>query len=552
MITQAHPGVLALTAGLLAGSAVWAEDAAPGTAFPAPAIESLEEMARRLLAEDALSDPVEDGDDLIEAILDERTGGLADARRRGFLRMAVAPDPLMIAFDGEEALGVAIVISQEMEKYLATLPDASPTPTVVVPTPTPRGRIEDGLAEGQSDFATLTVRTIEENEALDYTQPLIDEVADVVVLSPDVEGIDTLDDLAAVPLFVQEGGRYARVIETLNDDRVRDGLPPLQVKYVDERLDDYDLVEMAEVGVIPATVMTNFKAEFWSQVYDSVTVRDDLTLSGDARIAWAVRAENPELLAALDGFAGIAKKGTLLGNVVLQKYVESADWIENIGAENVRRLIDEVGPVIRRYSDEYDFEFELVLAQAYQESRLDQSRVSHVGARGVMQVMPATAADPAVGIPDISSVENNVHAGVRYLRWLRDTYFDDPEIDPLDRTLLTFAAYNAGPGGVLRARKLARRMGLDPDRWFENVELAIQKAVSREPAIYVRNIFKYYVSYRLLSQLEAESAAARAEIEKLPEEIADLTPQDAAELLETETNLVVGDNAERTAAGRSE
>jgi membrane-bound lytic murein transglycosylase MltF len=126
-----------------------------------------------------------------------------------------------------------------------------------------------------------------------------------------------------------------------------------------------------------------------------------------------------------------------------------------------------------------------------------------------MQVLPSTAADPNVGIAQIEFLENNVHAGVKYLRFLRDRYFSDPGIAPLDQELLSFAAYNAGPGNIAKARAKATATGFDPNRWFQNVEVAAAKVVSREPVRYVRNIYKYYVAYRMLSEQVAARRAAQ-------------------------------------------
>ncbi|SDF39170.1 transglycosylase SLT domain-containing protein [Limimaricola pyoseonensis] len=473
-------------------------------------------LAERIAEEDAAARG--DGEVLVDAILAPETGGLPQMRERGYLRMAVPPDPLMIAFDGENAVGVAMEIAREFELYLASLEDASNTPTVVVPTPMPRAEILPAVLGGRSDFTTLTATRAEETDGLAYTRPLIEDVNDVPVLAPGLDGVESVDNLVGLPLYVAEGSRYAANLERLNAAREAEGRPALDVRLVDGRLDDYDLIELVEIGVIPATVVTDFKARFWSSAYPSVVIHEAVELTEDGRIAWAMRQANPELRRALEGFAEVAREGTLLGNVVLERYANSADWIENLGTDAAQLRIDEVEPVIEKYSEQYDFDPDLVLAQAYQESRLDQDARSHVGAVGVMQVMPTTAADPVVGIPDVSSLDANVHAGLRYLRWLRDSFFDAPEIAPLDQTLLAFAAYNAGPGGVAKARRRAEAMGLDPDVWFENVEIAIQEAVSREPAIYVRNIFKYYVSYRLLADLEAEAAGLRERIEEIAEE----------------------------------
>ena len=139
-------------------------------------------------------------------------------------------------------------------------------------------------------------------------------------------------------------------------------------------------------------------------------------------------------------------------------------------------------------------------AQGYQESRLDQNAKSPVGAVGVMQVMPSTARDKNVGIPNIEEIDANIHAGTKYLRFMTDRYFDDPDIDTLNRGLFSFAAYNAGPAKVSKLRKEAAKMGLDPNVWFRNVEIVAAKRIGRETVQYVSNIFKYYLAYRYISE----------------------------------------------------
>ena len=152
----------------------------------------------------------------------------------------------------------------------------------------------------------------------------------------------------------------------------------------------------------------------------------------------------------------------------------------------------------KTYGERYSFDYLMMAAQGYQESRLNQAAKSPVGAVGIMQLMPATGAEMKVG--DIRQAEPNVHAGIKYMRQLIDVYFDDADFDETNRTLFAFAAYNAGPGRIARLRKEAEREGLDPDQWFNNVELIAAKRVGQETVGYVRNIFKYYVAYKL--QLE--------------------------------------------------
>lgn len=140
-------------------------------------------------------------------------------------------------------------------------------------------------------------------------------------------------------------------------------------------------------------------------------------------------------------------------------------------------------------------------AQGYQESQLDQTRRSAVGAIG--EVMPATGEKLDVG--NIAQLEPNIHAGVKYIRTLVDQYFAGPELDPVNRLLFAFAAYNAGPARVRALRDEARRRGLNPDVWFDNVERIAAERVGRETVQYVANIYKYYVAYTLV---EADGSAA--------------------------------------------
>jgi membrane-bound lytic murein transglycosylase MltF len=207
----------------------------------------------------------------------------------------------------------------------------------------------------------------------------------------------------------------------------------------------------------------------------------------------------------VNGFVKTAKRGTLLGNLLLKKYLSSTQWIKNALADDELAKFQATVRTIKKYAGVHGFDWLMIAAQGYQESKLVQSLVSPAGAIGVMQVLPSTAADPNVAVPNIELLDNNVRAGVKYLRFLRDRYFSDPAISPVDQELLSFAAYNAGPGNIAKARTQAAAMGLDPNRWFQNVELAAARVISREPVRYVRNIYKYYVAYRMLS----EQAAAR-------------------------------------------
>ena len=144
-----------------------------------------------------------------------------------------------------------------------------------------------------------------------------------------------------------------------------------------------------------------------------------------------------------------------------------------------------------------DFDTLMLVAQAYQESHLDNDKKSPAGAVGIMQIKPSTAADKQVGINDISSPADNIRAGARYMRFLTDRYFSEPEVDELHQWLFALAAYNAGPAKVRRMRNQAAAEGHDPNLWIDNVELVAAREIGRETVRYVRNVYKYYVAYRM-------------------------------------------------------
>ncbi len=301
-------------------------------------------------------------------------------------------------------------------------------------------------------------------------------------------------------LYVRRSSSYYEHLEALNAAREAKGKRPIPVIEADENLEDFDLLDMVNAGVIEAVIVDSHKAFFWEKVFDRIVVQRELSVHSGNRIAWAMRKNSPRLMRSISAFVPQVKVGTLHGNILLKRYLGDPQWLDDVVAGDKRKRFEAIIEVIKRYAEQYQFDWTIIAAQAYQESRFDQGKRSPAGAVGVMQLLPATAADRAVGIPDIDDLDNNIHAGIKYLAWLRDTYFSDPAISPLDQVLFSFAAYNAGPGNMNRARRRARRLGFDPNRWFGNVEIGMYRAVSGEPASYVRNIYKSYVTYRGLER----------------------------------------------------
>ena len=256
------------------------------------------------------------------------------------------------------------------------------------------------------------------------------------------------------------------------------------------------------------TVHDSHILNLWKQIYKDIVVHDKIPLKEKSKIAMALRKDSPQLKAILDEFSHENRLGTLTTNIIYNRYFKDTKWVKSALKREPFRKLEELVFLFKKYGEKYNFDWILLASFAYQESGFDQNAKSRVGAVGIMQVLPSTAADKSVGIPDISTPENNIHAGTKYLSVLRDTYFNDEQLDDYERTLFTMAGYNAGPNRIRRLRKEAVGHGLDPNKWFNNVEYIVASKVGHEPVEYVGNIFKYYVAYkRSLNELEMRQQA---------------------------------------------
>ncbi len=427
-------------------------------------------------------------------------GDLDGMTERGFLRILTVHNPLFFSFDGAKQKGMVAELGKMFDDHLAEEIGRVRSPTIVL-IPVSRDELIPGLVEGRGDLVmgNLTI-TPERQKLVDFGPPIHPNVDELVVTGRAAKNITSLDDLVEIGLYVRRSSSYFEHLQALNATREAQGKQPIPITEADENLEDYDLLDMVNAGVLNAVVVDSHKADFWQQVFEDIEVHRDISVHSGNRIAWAIRKDSPQLMKSISAFSETVKKGSLLGNILRKRYLGNTGWLEPVLSGENRQRYAETIEIIKRYAGQYEFDWIIIAAQAYQESRFDQNKRSPAGAVGVMQLLPTTAADKAVGIPDISTVENNVHAGIKYLHWLRETYFSDPEISPLDRVLFSFAAYNAGPGNMQRARKRARRLGFDPNRWFGNVEIGMYRAVSGEPASYVRNIYKYYVTYQGLER----------------------------------------------------
>jgi membrane-bound lytic murein transglycosylase MltF len=372
--------------------------------------------------------------------------------------------------------------------------------------PVGRESVIAALNAGKGDIAATALTVTDSGKKLvDYSVPVYPNVDEIVVAAPGTVPINSVDELSGKVFYVRPSSSYRESLLALNQRLAAQKRAPVVIKNASENLEDEDLIEMVNAGLIPLTIINAPVAKFWKQVFPAIAVYENVAVRKDGDIAWAMRRESPQLKAAVDDFITRNGKGTAIGNMILARYLKDARYVKNAAsAEDRKKFLALVG-YFQKYGQEYDVDWLLMAAQGYQESQLNQQAKSQVGAIGIMQLMPATGKEMKVG--DITQTEANIHAGVKYMRWMMDNYYGNEPMSKLDKALFAFASYNAGAGRISGLRKEATKRGLNPNVWFHNVEYVAAEKVGAETVTYVANIYKYYIAYRLI--LEQRSAKAK-------------------------------------------
>jgi membrane-bound lytic murein transglycosylase MltF len=447
-----------------------------------------------------------------EALLKPFKGDWEQMKQRRMLRALVVYSRSLYFVDRGRQRGATYEVLKAFEDEINAQLKTKALRFHVFFIPVSRDQLIPALLDGRGDLAAANLTITPEREGLvDFSAPVRDDVSELVVTGPSGPRLSSVDDLAGQVVHVRRSSSYWDHLEALSERLVQAGKSPVKLVPVSEDLEDEDLLEMANAGLIPIVVCDGFKLDFWKQTFTRLSFEPEVALTGGTAIGWAMRRNSPQLKAVVDGFIKRHRKGTAFGNQLLRRYRKGARSVLPATAKRELRKFQQTVEIFRKYGSEYEIDYLLAMAQGYQESRLDQRMRSPVGALGVMQLMPATAEQMKVG--DIRDLEANIHAGVKYLRHVEDTYFNEESLDPLVKALFAFASYNAGPNRIRSLRKEAAKRGLDPNRWFKNVEYVVADKIGQETVTYVSNIFKYYIAYQLVAQAEQERKDARERVE---------------------------------------
>ena len=425
------------------------------------------------------------------------------ARRK--IRALVPYTHLYYYIDGKERRGIAFEALNLFEKSLNKQLKFKPHRVRIIFIPVNRSQVIPLLRDGYADLAYAGMTITEERKKLvDFSMPSITGLKEIIVAGVTSPKLNTLADLAGKELYLRIGSSYETAARKLSDSLERVGLPPIIIKPVDPYLETEDILELVNSGVIPFSATVEDVARLWSKVLDSLVLYDKIPLASNVSYGWVFRKDSPKLKAAADKFIKQNAKGTLMGNILYNRYVKNVKLIRRM---HNKKTVEQVKTFSLRFENmltSIDWIGFSWLRRDTRSRRLDQKKVSHAGAVGIMQVLPSTAAGHPLRIKNVRIVDNNVHAGTKYMRFLIDQYFSKPEIDTLNRHLLALAAYNAGPGSVAQLRRMAKAKGLNPNLWFDNVEIIAAREIGRETVEYVSNIYKFYASYSALDYYRSQ------------------------------------------------
>lgn len=413
-------------------------------------------------------------------------------KERRPLRVLVSYNRTNFFVDRGAMRGMEHDLMQAYRKYLTKHHAADHVRMVFIAVPF--DDLIPALTEGRGDViaAGLTVTPARKKD-IAFSHAYLKNVSEVVVGSSLATPVRKLPDLSDRTVHVMRGSSYVIHLRKANDRLERNGHDPIEIREAELHLVTEDILEMADRGLIQYTVADSHMLDIWKEAMPNLHPFD-LTLHEGGKLAWAVRKDCPQLLKSLNAFVDTVEPGTLLGNMVFKRYYENTDWIKAPYALSQDQELLSLKGVLQKYAEKYDFDWTKLAAIAFQESRLNMDTTSSAGAVGIMQVRPSTALDPNVNVKDYKTLDGNVHAGTKYLRFLMDRYFSD--VEPDTRVDFALAAYNAGPARVAKLRKQAKAMGLNPNVWFGNVEWAAYKDIGTETPTYVANIQMYYAAYK--------------------------------------------------------
>lgn len=427
------------------------------------------------------------------------TGDLSVLEKKRVLRVLVSAD--LGFYYIEDGLPKGI-IAELLHHFELDIHKTYPKLNIQV-IPVHRDQLIKFLIAGYGDLAVANLTVTEQRKKqVAFSKPVLNNISEVIINNIDSPEITKIEQLSAQEIWVRKSSSYYQSLLEINNRLLLQRLAAIKIHFLEETLQDYELLEMVNLGLINMTILDDHKMKIWKKVLPKLRMNSTFVLRKNGKIAWAMRKDNPKLMKLVNTYIEKIKSGTLLGNIVYNKYLNNQGWITNLLSNNNIDKMEKLSALFFKYSTEYDFDYLMMMAQGFQESGLNQHKVSNRGAVGIMQVLPSTARDQYINIPNIYISSNNVHAGIKYMRYIQNNYLNDNRLTFDNKIYMTLASYNAGPGNIRKMRRYAKEQGYNPDIWFNNVEIITRKHIGKQPVVYVTNINRYYIVYKQLMRLK--------------------------------------------------
>jgi membrane-bound lytic murein transglycosylase MltF len=427
------------------------------------------------------------------------SGSYSEMIERGEIRVAAPYDRTIYVSDKGVQRGLALEVSKGLAKWINAKyvgqMKGKPISIKLVPVIAPD--LLNSLTSGRAD---ITIGDIGLYEPIPNSQDFIVNHAsrdgqEVLVTGPSSPPLLKIADLSGQTVYGSRNTNFQKTFSSLNKELKRDGKLPINLASPLGDLDDEDLLEMLNSGLISYVTVGDWKFRLWQSIYKNITMHAGLSVQDSGWVGWAVRSTNRDLNDDLKDFYASDDFVKSLTAFRQEEYKQHLKGLKDPIDKTVWTRFESMRPLFNRFGAQYKLNPLVLAALGFQETLLNQSAVSSVGAIGVMQLMPATGM--SLGVGDIHLLEPNIHGGADYMNQLISKYFPDAQFEGNNRSLFAVASYNIGPNNVAKARNRAKELGFDPNRWFGNVEFIATEHMGYEPMIYVRNVYKYYISYRL-------------------------------------------------------
>ncbi len=409
-------------------------------------------------------------------------GDFEQMLERNLIRVLVPPSRTLYFVDKGTERGLTAETVRDFERYINKKYNRDKRPVTVMIIPTTRDKLIGGVESGLGDIAAGNITVTDARlKVVDFYAPDDQKLhAEWVVTGPGAPVLASLDDLSGKTVSVRKSTSYYESLAALNQRFAAEKKAPVDIQLLPDALADEDILEMLNVGMLQITVVDDWEASVWEKILPNIRSHPDLALRTGAKIGWAIRKQSPQLAAAIEDFREnyLVKQGVSAYRIA--QYMQRFKQLHNPAKGEDEKRFEAAKALFYEYGPEYGFDPVMLAAQGYQESRLDQEAKSHVGAK--------------------------------YMDRLMTQYFKDAKFDEQNRSLFAFASYNAGPGRIAQMRKEAEKRGLDPNVWFNNVEIVTAEKVGMETTTYVRNIYKYYVAYKLVMEANAAKELAKRQV----------------------------------------